>query len=95
MKVSRRLAIYLFCLFSVLSLAASYPAQAKEKVLRSDYGIEIVGVADQYTLPPDSNGTVMIRLTGPEYRRTSIARSLSSMASAWRLKIGCGKRLVR
>ena len=59
MKVSKRLAIYLFCLFGVLSLAVSYPAQA------SDYGIELVGVADQYTLPPDSDGTVTIRLTGP------------------------------
>jgi hypothetical protein len=59
MKVKKRLAIYLLCLFGVLSLAASYPAQA------SDYGIEIVGVADQYTLPPDSDGMVTIRLSGP------------------------------
>ena len=66
MKVSRRLAIYLFCLFSVLSLAASYPAQAAKPAPGSGYGIELVGVADQYTLPPDSNGTVTIRLTGPD-----------------------------
>ncbi len=61
----KRLATYLFCLFGMLLLVASPQAQASKPAPESGYGIELVGVADQYTLPPDSNGTVTIRLTGP------------------------------
>jgi hypothetical protein len=49
----------LACVATVLLALTSLPAFA------GDYGIELVGVDDQYTLPPDSDGTVMIRLTGP------------------------------
>ncbi len=55
----KRLAICLFYLFSLLLLVASGSAQA------SDYGIELVGVDNQYTLPPGSSETVTIRITGP------------------------------
>jgi hypothetical protein len=49
----------------MLLLVTSQPAQAAKPAPVSDYGIELVGVADQYTLPPGSNGTVTIRITGP------------------------------
>jgi feruloyl esterase len=34
-------------------------------VLASDYGIQLVGVTDQYTLPPGSPGTLLISISGP------------------------------
>jgi hypothetical protein len=49
----------LACVAIVLLVLTSLPAFA------GDYGIELVGVNDQYTLPPDFDGTVMIRVTGP------------------------------
>jgi hypothetical protein len=57
----------LACVATVLLALTSFPAFA------SDYGIELVGVEDQYTLPPDSDGTVMIRLTGPGTGRVNSA----------------------
>jgi len=49
----------LACVVTVLLALTSLPAFA------GDYGIELVGVDDQYTLPPDFDGMVMIRVTGP------------------------------
>ena len=57
----------LACVATVLLALTSFPAFA------SDYGIELVGVEDQDTLPPDSDGTVMIRLTGPGTGRVNSA----------------------
>ena len=57
----------LACVATVLLALTSFPAFA------GDYGIELVGVEDQYTLPPDSDGTVMIRLTGPGTGRVNSA----------------------
>jgi hypothetical protein len=49
----------LACIAIVFLGLISLPAVA------GDYAMELVGVADQYTLPPDSDGTVTIRITGP------------------------------
>ena len=49
----------LACVATALLALNSFPAFA------GDYEIELLDVEDQYTLPPDSDGTVMIRVTGP------------------------------
>ena len=49
----------LACVATVLLALTSFSAFA------GDYGIELVGVDDQYTLPPDFDGPVMVRVTGP------------------------------
>ena len=57
----------LACVATVLLALTSLPAFA------GDYGIELVGVDDQYTLPPGFDGTVMIRVIGPGMGRINSA----------------------
>lgn len=55
----------LACVVTVLLALTSLPVFAKPPGFGGDYGIELVGVEDQYTLPPDFDGPVMVRVTGP------------------------------
>ncbi len=57
----------LACVATVLLPLTSLPAFA------SDYGIELVGVDNQYALPSDFDGMVMIRVTGPGMGRINSA----------------------
>ncbi len=57
----------LACVATILLALTSLPAFA------GDYGIELVGVENQYTLPPDFDGMVMVRITGPGMGRINSA----------------------
>ncbi len=57
---ARRFTVFLVCLFTMFLITWSFQtAQA------TGYGVELVGVDNQYTLPPGSSETVTIRITGP------------------------------